>query len=289
MKPCFVAVSAAACRSCELWRSIPPCPTSSTVISAPMTTLPSLSNRSALIADRRAFWWRHTLGPLVAFLIVATILEITALDLSIAHAWYYDEARRAWVGSKGTWSNTLLHLGGARAVRVLGVLIVLLWAGSFVKAALQPLRRTCTFLLVAMALSVGLVGLLKQLTNIDCPWDLQEFGGAFPYVTLFGDRPDTLRAAYCFPAAHASSGFALVAFYFLLREYEQRWATWALWAAMLIGTAFGIAQQARGAHLLSHDVFSAFLVWMTSLSVYVFTFSCNVRSADPVWQTARPG
>jgi membrane-associated PAP2 superfamily phosphatase len=156
-----------------------------------------------------------------------------------------------------------------------------------VSLALQPLRRTCSFLIVAMTLSVGLVGLLKQLTNIDCPWDLEEFGGSFPYVTLFGERPDVLRAAHCFPAAHASSGFALVACYFVLREYARRWAVWALWASMLIGTAFGVAQQARGAHFLSHDVFSAFLVWMTSLSVYVFAFNCNVRWTAAAWQASR--
>jgi membrane-associated PAP2 superfamily phosphatase len=95
-------------------------------------------------------------------------------------------------------------------------------------------------------------------------------------VPLFGERPDSVQPGHCFPAAHASSGFALMAFYFVLRERHMRWAKVTLWGSILIGIAFGIAQQARGAHFLSHDVFSAFLVWMVSLSIYVFVFGCNV-------------
>ena len=38
----------------------------------------------------------------------------------------------------------------------------------------------------------------------------------------------------------------------------------------LTGLMFGIAQQSRGAHFVSHDLWSAFLVWMITLSVYAF-------------------
>ena len=38
------------------------------------------------------------------------------------------------------------------------------------------------------------------------------------------------------------------------------------------GLVFGLAQQARGAHLLSHDVWSAMLAWLIPLSVYAFAF-----------------
>jgi membrane-associated PAP2 superfamily phosphatase len=53
------------------------------------------------------------------------------------------------------------------------------------------------FFTISAVLSMGLVGLLKNVTNVDCPWDLIPFGGRFPYVELFADRPDALRAAHC--------------------------------------------------------------------------------------------
>jgi hypothetical protein len=114
--------------------------------------------------------------------------------------------------------------------------------------------------------------LLKTVTNVDCPWDLIPFGGRFPYVELFADRPDALRAGHCFPAAHASSGYALLALYFVFRERHARLAKLGLALGILTGLTFGLAQQARGAHFVSHDVWSAFLVWTVTLSVYAFAF-----------------
>jgi membrane-associated PAP2 superfamily phosphatase len=45
-----------------------------------------------------------------------------------------------------------------------------------------------------MVLAIGCVGVLKTVTNVDCPWDLVPFGGKFPLVALFADRADALRA-----------------------------------------------------------------------------------------------
>jgi membrane-associated PAP2 superfamily phosphatase len=127
--------------------------------------------------DRETLWWSHARWPLLFFVIIATVLEIAAIDQLIAHAWYYDSTRSVWVGGKTTVSDLILHVGAARAVRGVAASVILLWMGSFVASALHPLRRSAAFLILAMSLSVGLVGLLKQLTNIDCPWDLLEFGG----------------------------------------------------------------------------------------------------------------
>src|SRR5207342_1086221 len=110
-------------------------------------------------------------------------------------------------------------------------------------------------------LSTGIVGALKATTNVDCPWDLAEFGGDRPYVSLFADRPDSLPRARCFPGAHASSGFAFLFGYFLLRDGARRRARWALAAAILLGVAFSVGQEARGAHFISHDLTSAAIVW----------------------------
>ena len=95
-----------------------------------------------------------------------------------------------------------------------------------------------------------------MITNVDCPWDLQSFGGRFSYVHLFAARPAGLRQAYCFRAAHASSGYALMALYFVAYERSRKLACSA-WASASV--YFGVAQQARGAHFASHDLWSAFL------------------------------
>lgn len=219
-----------------------------------------------------AFWWEHLRGPLFAFVSVAALCESTPLDAAIAHAYFYDASRQAWLGANNWWVNEFLHTGGGWAIRLIMAAALAGWAGSFFSATLQPLRRASAYLSLSMIASVAGVGLLKALTNIDCPWDLTSFGGHYPWVGLFADRADALRHASCFPSAHASSGYALMAMYFALHERHRGLARAGLALGVLTGLVFGIAQQARGAHFLSHDAWSAFLVWLTQLSLYAFGF-----------------
>jgi len=99
-------------------------------------------------------------------------------------------------------------------------------------------------------------------------------------VHLFADRPDALRSGHCFPAAHASSGYALVALYFVFRERSTVLARAGLWIGILCGVVFGAAQQARGAHFVSHDLWSAFIVWVIAASVYIFGFASRLYASN---------
>jgi membrane-associated PAP2 superfamily phosphatase len=140
---------------------------------------------------------------------------------------------------------------------------------------------------MAMVLSVALVGGLKAITNVDCPWDLAGFGGELPHVALFADRPDYLPRAQCFPGAHASSGFALVAGYFALRDRAPAWARAWLGAGLSLGCVFAIGQEARGAHFLSHDLAGAALVWSVQLALYATWLRRRSRAVRRARRTAR--
>src|SRR5262249_24366280 len=161
--------------------------------------------------------------------------------VTIAHALYFDESRSQWIGAHSWWTNDLIHHYGTLMVRSIAGLTLVLWAATWKRSQWQPLRRPALYFFLAMGLSVGLVGLLKALTNVDCPRDLSEFGGAFPYIHLFEHRPAGLRHAECFPAAHASSAYALAALYFVFRERSLRAARFGLGLAVALGLVFGIA------------------------------------------------
>lgn len=220
------------------------------------------------------------------FVPIAALLAITRIDIVVAHALFFDELHRHWIGATSWWTNELIHRDGAWLMRSIATLSLALWGATWVKPTWQPLRRPALYFFVSVVLSVGIVGLLKTLTNVDCPRDLSEFGGTFPFIHLFEARPAALRHARCFPAAHASSGYALLAIYFVLRE-RSRWAArLGLAAGLGLGLVFGIAQQARGAHFISHDVWSAMIVWTVSLSLYTFVFQArlwNCASVRPQW------
>jgi membrane-associated PAP2 superfamily phosphatase len=227
-------------------------------------------------------WWEHLRIPLLCFVLLAGALVVTSGDVAIANALFFDAGRQRWIGADTWWSNDLLHTGGRWAMRgiVLAALAICAIASRF--PHWRSLRRPAAYFASSIILSVAFVGLLKVLTNVDCPWDLAPFGGDQPFVQLFADRPDALPPAHCFPAAHASSGYALLASYFALRERRARLARCGLAIGLFTVLAFGVAQQARGAHFVSHDVWSAFIVWFVALTLYVFAFDARL------WDTPLP-
>jgi membrane-associated PAP2 superfamily phosphatase len=215
---------------------------------------------------RTHLWW-----PLALFLAAFWLIDALGLDRRIAHALFFDAATHTWLGAGAgaRWARGLIHDDGRWLVRGVAAAALLLWLASFATRRARQWRRPAGFVLLSVVGAVAIVGGLKSVTNVDCPWDLAEFGGSRPYVTLFGDRPDALPQARCFPGAHSSSGFALVCFYFLWRDRSRRAARLALLAAALVGILFSLGQEARGAHFLSHDLASAGIVWFVQLGIYV--------------------
>ncbi|MBV6425296.1 MAG: hypothetical protein NAOJABEB_03112 [Steroidobacteraceae bacterium] len=214
-----------------------------------------------------AFWRSHALWPLGAYLVAMGLLAGLHFDTTLAARWFYD-ASGGWIGRGSVWAEGIIHTGGGVAVRLIGLGALVALAASWISARLAPYRRALAYFVLAVALTNAATGLLKHLTNIDCPWDLALFGGRFPYVGLFADRPDALRPAACFPGAHSASGFALVALYFVLRDVDRGKAWVGLATGLGLGAVFAFGQEARGAHFLSHDLTSAAIAWAVSLALY---------------------
>lgn len=200
--------------------------------------------------------------------IALLLLMLTDGDVAVAKTLFFDTARNEWSGRHDWWANELLHTGGRNLMRLIGVLGIIGWAASFRLARLRPHRRSLGYFALCMALVPLTVGALKQMTNVDCPWDMQGFGGDRPVVHWYQDRPEGLPAAACFPGAHSSSAFALFALYFLWLPGNPRRARLALWAVLALGAAFSIAQQSRGAHFISHDLASAMIAWFICLGLH---------------------
>ena len=218
--------------------------------------------------NRRRFWMSHAVVPFIAFAILTILFEWLPIDVAFARDWAYDGAT-GWIGHGRWWAEKLLHTDGRIAVIAIIATLLVAFLLSFVVARLRPARSTLLYLVATMVLAWGFVGGLKQVTNVPCPWSVEGFGGHHPHVGLFDARPAGYERAACFPGAHSGSGFALVAFYFAFRDRRPKRARAALMTAAVVGVTLAFAQEARGAHFLSHDVTSAFLVWFIALGTYV--------------------
>jgi membrane-associated PAP2 superfamily phosphatase len=228
------------------------------------------------------FWWRYMRWPLVLFVPLAILFAVTELDVSIANALFFDDVHRRWIGAHNFWIESVFHDGGRWTIRGVVAAGIAVRLVTFRCERWRSIGRSSLYFVVAGVLGIAIVGLLKTITNVDCPWDLDLYGGRFPLVRLFADRPDALRMGHCFPAAHASSGYALVTLYFAFREWSEMLARLGLAFGLVCGIVFGLAQQSRGAHFISHDLWSAFLIWLTAVSVYTFAFAMQLRTTCTV-------
>lgn len=233
----------------------------------------------SLLPGRSSFWSRHLLLPLCLFVPAAVLLAVTDLDRQISWAWAYDAATGTFPARHAFWAERLLHDHGRDLIWVVVLSCVATLGLSLVLPGLGSWRRPLLFIVVTMGVTTGFIGGLKQITDVHCPWELQGFGGRLPYIHVFAARLPALQAGACFPGAHAGSGFALFAVYFAFRERSRRLAAGGLGAALLIGGAFAVAQEARGAHFLSHDLWSAFLAWSSCLTLYLLLQPGKLKSS----------
>lgn len=236
--------------------------------------------------DRR-FWIQHGVLPTGLLALAYVLLVATGADFWVADRWF-DPVSHRFPWREAWWTQEILHRGGARAVLAAGLGALALWAAAFRWSGLRPLQRGAGYVALCFALGPGLVALGKQYSNVDCPWDLQRYGGDRPYVQLLEDRPHGLPAAHCFPSGHSSGAFAFFAFYFLLRGSRPRAARAALAGAIALGVIYGATQWVRGAHFPTHDLGSAWICWMACLFLQPACLPRTRTAAAPEGSRAQP-
>jgi membrane-associated PAP2 superfamily phosphatase len=110
-----------------------------------------------------------------------------------------------------------------------------------------------------------LVPTIKQMTATSCPWDLAEFGGVAAYVPHWRLGVYDGEPGHCFPSGHVVAAFAFLPLYFDWRSQRPRLARLSLALVCAAGALYGWAQLARGAHYVSHTLWSAWLCWMVCM------------------------
>jgi membrane-associated PAP2 superfamily phosphatase len=146
------------------------------------------------------------------------------------------------------------------------VAIVLALASIWVDV-LRPWRRALiSFCLMAGGAALA-VQQLKEGSVHACPWDLSMYGGHDAWFPLFDRVSAAIELGRCWPGGHASGGFAIVAGYFALRTQQPQWARRLLVLGLSLGTVMGAVQMVRGAHFLSHNLWSLWVVWAACLGI----------------------
>lgn len=209
----------------------------------------------------------HLLVPLAAFAIAWTLLVTFRGDQWFAGLLFAREGGR-WSLGGHVVTETLVHRGGRLVGAAAWLAVVAMFAVACMQSRWRERRGPLLALLLSVLGSCLLVALLKRTTGMDCPWDLAGYGGSRPFIPLFAPRPDGLPASGCFPSGHAGAGYAWVALYFFFMRVRPRLRWRGLAVGLGAGLLFGISQQLRGAHFMSHDIAALALCWVVSLSIH---------------------
>lgn len=226
--------------------------------------------------EQRQMKWGIVVGAAVS---VPVLWDFAGLDLLLASLM---GGSSGFSGRNDWWLKGLLHKGGrqlAWSVEILLCLLVIWPIGPFKRLSLG--RRAQ--LALSVLLSTALVATLKSFNFTSCPWDLQVFGGVASHQSHWvGWWTSDGGPGRCFPAGHASAGFGFLGGWFALRRDLPRWATAWLVMAAVFGLSLGIAQQLRGAHFMSHTLWTAWFClavgWLLDASVTALKSGKPVKS-----------
>lgn len=223
-------------------------------------------------------WLRRTgLALLVSAVLLAMLSQFGTLDMMLADLVFEPLAGRfPW--REHWFTEVFMHRWVKALLMATGLALVLaaaseaLWRWPRLHASAQLRLRASATLAVLIPLSISLV---KRLSDSHCPWSLERYGGSEPYVRLFDALPAGAMPGGCFPAGHASSALWLAGLCIWWLPRRPRTAAIVFGAAMALGFAMGWVQQLRGAHFLSHTLWS---MWISSAWVWV-TLSVALRES----------
>ncbi|MCC7095995.1 MAG: hypothetical protein IT472_02280 [Thermomonas sp.] len=203
------------------------------------------------------FYQRQCLLLAASGLVIASLFHGNHLDLLLADP-FYDLDNRLWPYRNAWWAKTLVH-SWLKNVLILAALIFLWTAWRHRRAADRLRWRLVACSIIAVPLTVTL---WKRVTSMHCPWNIDRFDGAFPYFDLLSTSPIPLPGpGRCFPAGFVSTAGWLLAFALVRYPENPRFSRNIGGGALVLCLFFGLVQQMRGAHFMSHVLWTIWLSW----------------------------
>ena len=222
-----------------------------------------MQNRSQLpeplVASR--FCWFALIALLISGGLILFINQFTQIDQRLADL-YFDTALNDFPWRKSWFATTLMHDRVKYVIVGFGLLTLALTLVD----AIYPIRgialltrmqlRIVSLSMILVPLSVSM---LKQKSNIHCPWSIKRYGGSESLLRLLDHVPPGWHAGQCFPAGHASTAMWLAALAVFWLPRQPRRALAVFLCGIGAGFFLGWVQQMRGAHFLTHTLATAWI------------------------------
>jgi membrane-associated PAP2 superfamily phosphatase len=213
---------------------------------------------------------RWQFDAMICVLALAALIawDLSGLDLVLVRMY----ADASGFALRESWAvKILFHEGGRKltATMMILLLINIWWPVSFAR---QLTRRDRVWWFGASLVCLLIAPSLKQLSLTSCPWSLAEFGGKAVYLSHWALGQSDGGPGKCFPSGHAAGAFCFLAGWFILRSTRPHAARWWLGITLVAGVVFGWSQMMRGAHYVSHFLWTAwFCLTLTAIQFHLLS------------------
>jgi len=207
---------------------------------------------------------------ITTILLIVTIIlfGLTPIDGFVEDK-FYDPLTQSWILDRDLQPYKFIFYDG---IKKLLILFALLFLASLLFLRNNPRVKAYKKGIIVVVLSAIfvplIVGGLKKATNMPCPKNEIAYGGDYPSTKVwesYSTQYKKCNRICCFPAGHASGGFALLSLFFLFKSRRNK--TLALMGALTIGWSMGLYKMLIGDHFLSHTVITMLLAWLIVLLI----------------------
>ncbi len=200
--------------------------------------------------------------------IVLLIVTILFFQFSNVDVWvenlFYHSSTHTWLINRDNKILKIVFYTGIKkvliAIAVLMLLTLIIFRNS---KRVQPYKKGLAIVILSAIFVPLVVGGLKAITNTPCPKNTDIYGGNYPEVKVLDSYPKNFhqkKRIKCWPAGHASGGFALLALFFLFKSRKNKKR--AIVLAMIVGWSMGLYKMMIGDHYLSHTIVTMLLAWL---------------------------
>lgn len=207
---------------------------------------------------------------LLAFILF--VFQYSNIDIKVQE-YFYNFSTQEWLWSrKEPISKLLLYTGLKKTLIVFALAVlftlILFWKKQFV----QKYKAGMIIIVLSSIIVPSTVISLKNETNTPCPKNIEHFNGSYPDIKVFDSYPKDFKQEgkiRCWPAGHASAGFALMSLFFFFKKRKNQII--ALLLALSIGWIMGSYKMLIGDHFLSHTIITMLIAWFEILIIAKFT------------------
>lgn len=207
-------------------------------------------------------------------IIITTILLIVSIvffglsdiDTTVQDM-FFDHNTHTWILGRDTEPYHFIFYSGIKKLLIIIAICLLLSLLFYKTKIIKKYRKGILIVVLSAILVPSTIAILKQTTNMPCPKHELHYKGIYPKSYVWQRYPKEFVSpkTRCWPAGHASGGFALFSLFFLFKSRKNKIIS--IIFAMDMGWNMGLYKMIVGDHFLSHTVISMILSWLIVLLI----------------------